>query len=534
MNSNQEIAPVLLAGTWRCAQSQQIFSGWNPATGQRLGPGYPQSAWADCETALATAATAAAELRRLPPERLAEFLEGLAAALETAAEELVALAHAETALPVRPRLAEVELPRTTNQLRQAAAAARDRSWALPTIDSQANIRSCLLPLGPVVVFGPNNFPLAFNSVAGGDFAAALATGCPVIAKANTSHPGVSRRLAELAHDQAQTLGMPAGTVQLLYRTSHADGERLVADPRLGAVAYTGSRQAGLALKRAADRVGKPIYLELSSVNPVLLLPGALAEQRDALAEEISGSCLLGTGQFCTHPGLLLLVAGDDTDKFLAAVAQRFQRAPVGTLLSERVAQSLAEAVATLVGAGARVVVGGTMGGGAGASHANTLLRVSGAEFLQRPGALQTEAFGNATLAVVTDSVAQLAEVVAALEGNLTGSIYSARSGADDALANQLEPALRTRVGRLLNDKMPTGVAVSPAMNHGGPYPATGHPGFTAVGLPAAMRRFGQLACYDNVRPARLPALLADANPTGRAWRWIDGTWTQANVPARGA
>ena len=178
-------------------------------------------------------------------------------------------------LPGAPRLKDVELPRTTSQLRQAAAAAREGSWALPTIDTKLNIRSCLASIGPVWVFGPNNFPFAFNSVAGGDFAAAIAAGNPVIAKANTSHPGTTRRVAELAQQAAEKTEMPSGTVQLIYRTSHADGLRLVADARTGATGYTGSRHAGLALKAAADAAGKPIYLELSSINPVVILPGAI-------------------------------------------------------------------------------------------------------------------------------------------------------------------------------------------------------------------------------------------------------------------
>jgi NADP-dependent aldehyde dehydrogenase len=155
--------------------------------------------------------------------------------------------------------------------------------------------------------------------------------------------------------------------------------------------------------------------------------------------------------------------------------------------------------------------------------------VSGARFLAEPHALQTEAFGNVSLAVVVRDEAEALEVLAHLEGNLTGCIYSDTRGSDDVLYAHLEPPLRQRVGRLLNDKMPTGVAVSPAMNHGGAYPSTGHPGFTAVGIPASLRRFAALQSYDNVRPARLPALLQDVNPGGRAWRLVDGAWTRGDV-----
>ena len=525
------LQPVLIAGQWRAAKAGGTFHAENPATGEMLPDEFPVSTWADCDGALAAAAGAAIILRTTSPEQIAKFLTRFAERIEARKSELVEIAHAETALPKTPRLADVELPRTTGQLRQAAAAALEGSWAMPTIDTKLNIRSMLAPLGPVWVFGPNNFPFAFNSAAGGDFAAAIAAGNPVIAKANTSHPGTSRLLAEEAFAAVTETGLPPATVQMIYRTGHADGERLAADPRTGALAYTGSRGAGLKLKAAADKAGKPIYLELSSVNPVLILPGALAERGAMLAEEFTGSCLMGTGQFCTSPSLIVLLAGEATEQFIAAAKQKLEATPPTPLLSAGVQCSLDESVKTLRVAGAELVCGGSPLPAPGFRFANTLLRVSGEKFLAAPEKLQTEAFGNASLLVVVSDAAQAAEVLNHLEGNLTGCIYSDARGADDALYGQLAPLLRNRVGRLLNDKMPTGVAVSPAMNHGGPFPATGHPGFTAVGIPASLRRFAALHCYDNVRAARLPAALRDGNPNGRAWRLVDGNWTQNDAGA---
>jgi NADP-dependent aldehyde dehydrogenase len=199
------------------------------------------------------------------------------------------------------------------------------------------------------------------------------------------------------------------------------------------------------------------------------------------------------------------------------------------LLGEGVLRHLERGLAALRDAGAEVVTGGTTGGGKGVSYSNTLLRVSGDKFLVNAKALQTEAFGNSSLFVVVRDPVQLVEAAGTLEGNLTGTIYSATDGRDDELYEKVAPVLRRHVGRLLNDKMPTGVAVSPAMNHGGPFPATGHPGFTAVGMPAAVQRFAMLCCYDNVRQPRLPAALKNKNPTGRLWRLIDGSWSQADV-----
>lgn len=521
--------PILLAGRWQDAADSGTFQSETPATGQPLPEVFPVSTWSDCDRALDAAAEAASLLRCTPRARLAAMLNRFAERIEGRAAEIVEMAHLETGYPKAPRLAEVELPRTTGQLRQAAAAAADGSWTMPTIDTRNGIRSYYAPLGPVCVFGPNNFPFAFGSASGGDFAAAVAAGCPVIAKANTSHPATTRLLAEEAHAAVLDAGLPPATVQLLYRTSHADGRRLVSDPRCGATAYTGSRSAGLALKQAADAAGKPIYLELSSINPVVILPGALARRADKIADEFMSSCLMGTGQFCTNPGLVVLLAGAAAESFLADVARRFAAAAPGVLLSGGVARSLADNVQRIIAAGATLLAGGAPVAGPGYRYQNTLLRVDGRRFLAAAEDLQTEAFGNASLAVVAADAAEATAVLQRLEGNLTGSVYSDPQGADDALYAQLEPHLRPRVGRLLNDKMPTGVAVSPAMNHGGPYPATGHPGFTAVGIPASLRRFAMLQCFDNVRPARLPDLLQDKNPTGHTWRLIDGAWTQADI-----
>ncbi len=521
--------PVLIGGRWRPAQATASFHALNPRTGEPLADEYPVSGWPDADEALRAAAQAAADLRRLPAATRAAFLEEYARRIEARKDELVEAAHLETAYPKSPRLADAELPRTTNQLRQAAAAARDGSWAMATIDSKANIRSCLAPIGPVCVFGPNNFPFAFGSISGGDFAAAIAAGNPVIAKAHTSHPTTTRIFAEEAFVAALETGMPQASVQMVYRLSHADGARLVSDRRVGATGYTGSRHAGLLLKQAADAVGKPIYLELSSVNPVVVLPGALQERLDEIVDEFTASCLMGTGQFCTNPGLVIVLAGELTEQLIAKVGAKFSGAPVGTLLSAGVAELLAQNIGTLVAAGAEVVVGHQPGQGPGFSYANTLLRVTGAAFLKQPAALQTEVFGNASLFVVAHDTPEAKHVLDALEGNLTGCIYSHRGGEDDALYEALVPSLRKHTGRLLNDKMPTGVAVSPAMNHGGPFPATGHPGFTAVGIPAALRRFAALECYDGVRPHRLPPALRDQNPTGTMWRHVDGAWTQGDL-----
>ena len=521
--------PVLIAGAWRATKATSFFRAENPATGEMLPDEFPVSSWMDCDTALHAAKEAADTLRNAPPEQIAQFLTRFAERIEARKSELVETAHAETALPKTPRLADVELPRTTNQLRQAAAAVLEGSWASPTIDTKLNIRSLLAPIGPVLVFGPNNFPFAYNGVAGGDFVSAIAAGNPVIAKSHPSHPRTTQLLAEEALAALGESKLPLSTVQMIYHLAPEDGLKMVMDRRLSSVGFTGSRATGMKLKAAADAVGKPIYLEMSSVNPVVILPGALTERGPKIVDEFTGSCLMASGQFCTSPGLTILFAGDETEQFIADVKAKLENSTPTTLLSSGVARNLAASVQTLRQFGAEMLTGGSSL--VGNRFANTLLRVNGATFLSSSEKLQTEAFGNATLVIVVRDAVEAANVLARLEGNLTGSIYSDTHGVDDTLYAQLSPLLRTRVGRFLNDKMPTGVAVTAAMNHGGPFPATSHPGFTAVGIPASLRRFTMLQCFDNVRLHRLPPALQNKNPNGKMWRLIDGTWSQQDVPA---
>ncbi len=521
--------PILINGSWQPSASREAFHAENPATGETLPDAYPVSNWQDIDVALSAAAAAAPLLAAAAPPQIAKFLTRYAERLEARAADLAKIANQETALPITPRLQTIELTRTTTQLRQAAAAALESSWAQPTIDTKNNIRSMLAPIGPVLILGPNNFPFAFNAISGGDFAAAIACGCPVIAKAHPSHPTTTRLLAEEAFAALSETSLPKATIQLIYHMSNDTGLRAAADPRLAALAFTGGRRGGMALKAAADKAGKPVYLEMSSLNPMLILPGALKERLEKIADEFADSALAANGQFCTNPGITLLLAGPETTTFIEAIKKRYQTRAPGALLSEAVAKGLRENVAKLSAAGASIAAQGAVT--TGNCFPNTLLTVSAAQFLANAEALQTEAFGNASLFVIADTAEQLGEIIETMEGNLTGCFYTSTTGDDDTLYNRLAPLLRPKVGRLLNDKMPTGVALSPAMNHGGPYPATGHPAFTSVGIPASIRRFAMLQSFDNVRSGRLPALLGNRNPTGKTWRLVDGNWTQADVPS---
>jgi len=517
--------PVLVAGRWRPATAAATFAAFDPAAAEPREALWPVSTWADCEEALDAAVAAAAELAALPAERIAAFLERFAARLEARAAELVAAAHAETGLAVKPRLADVELPRTLDQLRQAAASAREQSWRMAMLDTEKNIRAACFGLGPVVVFPPANFPLAYGCVTGGDFAAAIAAGNPVVAKAHPGHPTVSKLAAEEALEALRETGLPPATVQLLHGLDNAAGERLVADPRVGATGFTGSEAAGKKLFAAASAAGKVIWVEMGSINPVVLLPGALAERGGEIAGELATSVTASAGQFCTKPGLVFFLGDAAGNEFAAAVTEKFTAIGPQVLLSEAGCRRLCAGIEGLVQAGARLLAGQAAAAGP-MSHVPALLEVSGSDLVARPDSFVVEAFGNATLLVRCASLGELAGAVACAHGSLGASLYCAQDGSDDAAFGEFAPLLVARAGRVIENRMPTGLAVTPPMQHGGPWPSAGPPFFSAVGLPWSILRFARRICFDGWTESRLPEIVRDGPPPGRPWRYIDRAWTR--------
>lgn len=517
----ERIKPTLLGGVWRRSEVVGTYRSIDPATGEEFGPLFPISSSAAIDEAIDHTCSGPAL-----GEQRAAVLDAYATKIEAASIDLAAIAARETGLPAEDRFVRVEIPRTVDQLRQAARSARADDWCLPTIDTKHDIRSCLGPIGTVAIFGPANFPFAYNAIAGGDFASAFAAGNAILARAHPSHPQTTKALAELLIDCWNLRSPPP--FQLLFGFSNDDGVKLVASPRIAAVGFTGSRAGGLALKAASDRVGTPFYGEMSSVNPVFIPRSALLERSDAIADEYLASVLLAGGQMCTNPGIVFLEESLEAERFISRVVAGFEAVPPPVLLNEPILRSLEKNVALVEAAGAKRLCGGTRGDGPGFRFAPTLLHITGQQFIENAMTFQTEMFGPAALIVVCKQLGRDGFVVIAgshLEGALCGSIYTdTRYPADWALADNL----RRRCGRLLTDKMPTGVTVSPAMNHGGPYPSTGHAGFTAVGFPASIRRFAKLNCYDHVRHDLLPTVLRDENPTG-AWRNVDGEWTLAPI-----
>jgi NADP-dependent aldehyde dehydrogenase len=492
----RDAEPVLIAGQWRAAAATGTFRAVDPTTGLERPQHWPVSGWSDVEATLDAAVGAAATLASLPGARLADFLERYADRLAARGRDLTAVAHAESGLDVTPRLFDVELPRTLDQLRQAAAAAREGTWRMGMIDSTRNIRS-----------------------------AAIAGGNPVIAKAHPGNPGVSRLAAEEAVAAVHDTELPPATVQLLHGISLEDGERLVADSRVGGTGFTGGQEAGKRLYAAAAATGRVIWVEMGSINPVVLLPGALAERGSEIAGELTASVTGSAGQFCTKPGLVFLIDDKATATFARVVAERFNAIGAQVLLGPVGRDRLVAAIAHLEKAGARVLAGGGSGDGP-CSHRPTLLEVPAAFLVARPQALLIEAFGNATVLVRCASVGELLAALACVPGALAASVYSSREGRDDAIVGPVAASLVARAGRIIENRMPTGLAVTPPMQHGGPWPSAGPPFFSAVGMPWSILRFARRICFDGWSQNRLPECLRDEVPEGQPWRFVDATWTR--------
>ncbi|MEB3371464.1 aldehyde dehydrogenase (NADP(+)) [Saccharopolyspora mangrovi] len=496
----------------------------DPSTGAELEPPFGYGDAADVERACTAAAEAFGPYRRLPIAERAAFLERIADNIEELGDALVERAHAESGLPVA-RLTG-ERGRTTGQLRLFAQLLRDGDHDVPRIDPalpdrtppRPDIRQRQVPLGPVAVFGASNFPLAF-SVAGGDTASALAAGCPVVVKGHDAHPGTSELVGRAIADAVTDLGLPAGTFSLLFGHGPDLGTRLVTDPRIQAVGFTGSRTGGLALVAAAQSRPQPIpvYAEMSSTNPVFLLPGALAERGAQIATGFVGSLTLGAGQFCTNPGVVVAADGPELRSFLDTAADAVAEREAGTMLTPGIARSYAEGVQRLAEHPQVEVL--AQGPETDLPVAcRPALVVADAEAFTGDDSLQQEVFGSCSIVVRCRDAAQVREAAESLEGQLTATVHA--SEADHAEAAELLDVLELKAGRILFDGWPTGVEVGHAMVHGGPHPSTSDSRTTSVGT-LAIERFQRPVAYQDVPATLLPSSLADGNPDGLLRR-VDG------------
>jgi NADP-dependent aldehyde dehydrogenase len=480
----------------------------------------PDTTPAELEQALSDAAAAAGPLAASEPAVRAEWIQAVADALDAAADELVPIAMRESSLP-EARL-RGEVARSSGQLRMFADALAEGSLLeviIDTADPQAkpvprpDLRRVLVPLGPVLVFAASNFPFAF-SVCGGDTASALAAGCPVVVKAHPGHPDLSVRTAEVMIEALRTAGAPAGTLGLIQ--GYDVGVTALKDPRITAAGFTGSVPAGMALHEIAVTRPEPIpfYGELGSLNPVFVTQAAVDARGNEIATGYVGSFTLGVGQFCTKPGLLFLPAGHGLEDKLIEATGGVAEAP---MLNDRIASGFSSGLDRLRKVdGLRVLSDG----------AATLLGTTVAELLERREEILEECFGPVSIVVEYSSVDELTAAVEAFEGNLTATLHAEDS--DTELARSLLPLLTARAGRVLWNGWPTGVAVSWAQHHGGPFPSTVGSIHTSVGVTAA-RRFQRPVAYQDTPDAVLPEVLRNANPAGIPRR-INGAVTTADVP----
>lgn len=512
-----------LIGQQAVSGNQAVIRAINPASGDTLAPDYPGLGRDEVTQVCELAWTAFDRYRETSLEERATFLETIAAEIEALGDALVERAMAETGLP-QARI-EGERGRTCGQLRLFASVVRAGEWLDVRIDPalpdrqpmpRVDLRQRHVALGPVAVFGASNFPLAF-SVAGGDTASALAAGCPVIVKAHSAHPGTSELVGRAVQKAVASCGLPEGVFSLLFGSGKEIGQALVADPRIQAVGFTGSRSGGLALMATAQARPQPIpvYAEMSSINPVFLLPEALQARAKEIAEGFIGSLNMGAGQFCTNPGLVIAIKGEALDAFVAAAGEAVKGSAAQTMLTPGIHAAYQDGIGALVGE-AREIARGPVGDGPCACQP-ALFAASASDFLKND-ALQAEVFGAASLVVECDDLDQVKAVAEHLEGQLTATLQM--DDADQDAARNLLPVLERKAGRILANGWPTGVEVCHAMVHGGPFPATSDSRTTSVGS-AAIHRFLRPVCYQNLPEGLLPEALKEDNPLG-VTRLVDG------------
>lgn len=518
-------AGTSIIGNTRASATGKTFFATNPATLEALEGAFHSASAEEVALAAELASAASAAFGALSREQRGAFLREVAERIEGLGDALVGRAAAETGLP-EGRI-QMERGRTCGQLRLFATMVEEGSWVEARIDHgnpereplpKPDVRSMLRPVGPVAVFCASNFPLAF-SVAGGDTAAAFAAGCPVVVKAHHAHPGTAELIGGAVSAAVGACGLPEGVFSLLFGSGREVGAALVRHPAIKAVGFTGSRAGGRALMDIAAARDQPIpvYAEMSSINPVFILPGALASRGKAIAAGLQGSVTLGVGQFCTNPGLVMLGQEPDATEFIGELTTLMNQSPEAPMLTGGICKAYREGVARHAGnprvrqlAAAAVTADACTGAAA-------VFETDGAAFLE-DAELAEEVFGPATLLVRYADRKQLLKIAHALEGQLTVTIHGTE--ADLADYADLIQVLETKTGRLLFNGFPTGVEVCHAMVHGGPYPATSDGRSTSVGTQAVFR-FCRPVCYQNWPQSALPDALKDDNPL-RISRLVDG------------
>ncbi|MEP7144788.1 MAG: aldehyde dehydrogenase (NADP(+)) [Ferruginibacter sp.] len=511
MITGKNLIGYTLSGKGNNTFSSSILQNDNPSVYS-----FHEASPEEIDTAAMLAHKAFSTYRFCTPDQKKSFLEKIAEAIANSKDELVKMAMHETHLP-KPRL-EGEVQRTINQAKLFASILEEGSWVKAIIDTaqpgrtplpKPDIRQMQIPLGAVAVFGASNFPFAF-SVAGGDTISALAAGCPVVYKAHPGHPATSELVGTIIIDIAKECGMPEGVFSLLQSKSNECSIQLVTHPLIKAVGFTGSFTGGEALFDAAAKRTEPIpvYAEMGSVNPVFILPEIMEQQATALAEKLAGSNLLSAGQFCTNPGVIISLRSPGTDNFLDHFSTCVKNAGADSMLNENICNNYNSGIKKLLNSGDITLQSSGKETSAMISAIPYMFQTSAKIFLSNKE-LAHEVFGPSSIHVVADNEEELYAVARQLTGQLTASIWGTDNdlSAFSALANELE----LKAGRIIFNNVPTGVEVTHAMVHGGPYPATSNSQTTSVGS-NAIYRFTRAVSYQNSPQLLLPDALKNENP----------------------
>ncbi len=498
------------------AESTDTLQAWNPAADEILEGSFSAATENEADRVMQKAQDAFLQYRHFSGAKRGEFLRKIADNIEGLGDTLVSRVMQESGLP--EGRVKGERGRTCGQLRLFAQVAEEGSWVDATIDTASgDIRRLLIPVGPVVVFTASNFPLAF-STAGGDTAAALASGCPVIVKAHESHLGTNAMVSEAIINAAKETGMPDGVFSSLNSKGYQIGQLLVMHSLTKSVAFTGSHRGGMALYKLAQQREEPIpvFAEMGSINPVFLLPQAIKNRSGEIASQLAKSLNMGAGQFCTNPGLLVIKEDDQTANFIQHLREAVGQLKPYTMLNKGIFNNYNDKKTSAINAeGVQQEQAIKEGGTHQALPA--IASVSAAAFVKNP-ALHEEVFGPFSLLVKCKSDEDLAAVANSVTGQLTSTLMG-EPGELNTYKNLIH-ILQEKAGRLIFNDVPTGVAVCHAMHHGGPYPATSDGRFTSVGT-AAIKRFARPLCYQNFPDEQLPDALKAANPLGIS-RIVDG------------
>lgn len=520
----------LIAGA-EVAPTGSLFQAVHTALGTLLEPSFGDATAEHAHDAMLSADAAFDALRQSPPETRAAFLESLAGEILALGDTLLERAHQETALPMARLTAE--RGRAVNQCKMFAALLREGSWLQPAIDRalperqplpKPDVRKVHVPIGPVVVFGASNFPFAIG-VVGTDTVCALAAGCPVVVKGHPAHPGTCELLARAVHAALLKHRLPAGCFSLLHGRGNDIGLALVRHPLTQAVAFTGSLRGGRALMDAASARPHPIpvYAEMGSVNPVFLLPGALKQRADKIAEAYIQSVNMGVGQFCTNPAIVLGLVGADLENFAARTAELAQAVPPASMLHRGIAEAYEAGTAVWHTIGGLEMIGRSADNpDHGASQAACRIFKTKLEVVESNEELRREVFGPCSIITECADLDALLRFAGSLEGQLTASLHGTEQDLRDYAP--LVRVLERKVGRIIFNGFGTGIEPCPSMHHGGPYPAASHSFFTSIGTDS-IYRFVRPVCYQGFPDSELPPALQNANPTG-AMRLVDGVLTR--------